>query len=166
MSYFHPTALASTSSSSYTPHFFRNIGAATPEHVAYVSASECDDPYMVCPGEAAPPSPPVDTNYCLFSLCVIAAPPSPPAPPLPPPSPQPSPPPPPGAPLTAAAASSSSSTDGLTGAGKAGIAVAAAVAAILLVVVCVLVMKEKAGAPIFTNLDKATVVTASRAPPA
>ena len=81
VSYLHPTLVPSD----YAPYFFRNIADA--ETVTLASASTCDDPYATCQGETAPPSPPVDRNYCNGGLCVLAAPPSPPPSPLPPPPP-------------------------------------------------------------------------------
>lgn len=86
VSYLHPAALGA----SYSPHFVRNIAAS--ELVELVEPSQCSDPFAVCPGEMAPPSPPLETNYCLHSLCLIAGPPSPPSPPSSPPSPKPPPP--------------------------------------------------------------------------
>ena len=57
------------------------------------NSSQCTDPFAVCPGETAPPSPPAEVNYCLENLCRITAPPSPPSPPPPPSPPLPAPPP-------------------------------------------------------------------------
>ena len=56
-SYLHPTQAPS----GYVPRFFRNIAAG--ETVTLATAAGCDDPYATCPGETAPPSPPVDRNY-------------------------------------------------------------------------------------------------------
>lgn len=70
VSYMHPTVLPS-----YESHFFRNVAAG--EAVVLVTAATCDDPFMVCPGETAPPAPPVDSNHCLYTLCLIAGPPPP-----------------------------------------------------------------------------------------
>ena len=66
VSYMHPTVLPS-----YESHFFRNVAAG--EAVVLVTAATCDDPFMVCPGETAPPEPPTELNTCLFSECVVAA---------------------------------------------------------------------------------------------
>merc|ERR1719162_1954967 len=70
-SYIHPTLMPST----HQPYFVRNIAAA--QTVTLASPTTCDDPYATCPGETAPPKPPTELNSCLFSTCVVAAPPSP-----------------------------------------------------------------------------------------
>ena len=77
-SYIHPTLMPST----YAPHFVRNIAAG--ETVTLASATTCDDPYATCPGETAPPKPPMELNYCSGALCSLAAPPSSPPSPSPP----------------------------------------------------------------------------------
>merc|ERR1740130_1297775 len=85
--------------STYVPRFFRNIAAG--ETITLATAAQCDDPHATCPGETAPPKPPMELNYCSGALCLLAAPPSPPpspsppSPSPPPPSPSPSPSPPP-----------------------------------------------------------------------
>ena len=71
-SYLHPSLLPSHSS-----RFFRDI--AVGETITLATAADCTDPHAVCPGETAPPSPPVQTNYCMFGFCLLAAPPPPPA---------------------------------------------------------------------------------------
>ena len=65
-SYLHPTLAPS----GYVPRFFRNIAAG--ETVTLATAAECDDPHATCPGETAPPKPPVELNSCVFSSCVVA----------------------------------------------------------------------------------------------
>ena len=67
-SYLHPTQAPS----GYVPRFFRNIAAG--ETVTLATAAGCDDPYATCPGETAPPSPPMELNSCVFSSCVVAKP--------------------------------------------------------------------------------------------
>ena len=67
-SFFHPTLMPST----YKPRFFRNIAAGGT--VTLATAAECDDPYATCPGETAPPKPPMELNYCSGALCHVAAP--------------------------------------------------------------------------------------------
>ena len=87
-SYLHPTLMPST----YKPRFFRNIAAG--ETVTLATGAQCTDPYATCPGETAPPAPPMELNYCSGALCLLAAPPSPPPPPPtqpPPPPPSPAP---------------------------------------------------------------------------
>ena len=84
-----PSAVAS----GYTTRFLRNIAAG--ETVTQITGASCSDPFAVCPGETAPPSPSPRYNYCVGTLCLIAAPPSPPPPPIPPILPPPPSPPPP-----------------------------------------------------------------------
>jgi hypothetical protein len=67
-SYLHPTLMPST----YVPRFIRNIAAG--ETVTLSTAAQCDDPYATCPGETAPPKPPMELNYCSGALCHVAAP--------------------------------------------------------------------------------------------
>merc|ERR1719424_2260128 len=81
-SYLHPTLMPST----YVPRFIRNIAAG--ETVTLSTAAQCNDPYATCPGETAPPKPPMELNYCSGALCLLAAPPSPPPPPPPSPAPE------------------------------------------------------------------------------
>eukprot|EP00964_Phaeocystis_antarctica_P143292 scaffold108800_cov24-Phaeocystis_antarctica.AAC.1 len=66
-SYLHPTLMPST----YKPRFFRNIAAG--ETITLATGAECDDPYATCPGETAPPKPPMELNYCSGALCLRAA---------------------------------------------------------------------------------------------
>ena len=144
-SYLHPTQAPS----GYVPRFFRNIAAG--ETVTLATAAGCDDPYATCPGETAPPSPPVDRNYCTGGLCVLAAPPSPPPSPLPPPSP-----PPPSSPKVLTPESNISEDDDddtVMVAGLVGGLLGAAVLC-LLVVVCYMYSREKQGKPIFQKMDE------------
>ena len=138
-SYLHPSLLPS-----YKSRFFRDI--AVGEAVTLATAADCTDPHAVCPGETAPPSPPMVSNFCMFGFCLLIAPPSPPPPP-PPPSPPP--PPPPAAPVP-------DKSSGLSPGEQAGIAVGVVLAVgfiAMIIFVCYLISKEKAGKPLFTNLD-------------
>ena len=172
-SYLHPSLLPSHSS-----RFFRDI--AVGETITLATAADCTDPHAVCPGETAPPSPPVQTNYCMFGFCLLAAPPppqtppppSPPPPPHspPPPSPQPpspSPPPPSpqppspstpspseSVPLGAAqeAAADDSSADVATVGGVVG-GIAAVVIFVLVGFLCYMCQREKQGKPVFQQVE-------------
>ena len=78
------SAFVPTAAPGHTRRYLRNL--ATGEIPLELNATQCTDPFAVCPGETAPPVPPAEVNFCLENFCRITAPPSPPSP-LPPPSP-------------------------------------------------------------------------------
>ena len=153
-SYLHPSLL-----SSHTPRFFRDI--AVGETITLATAADCTDPHAVCPGETAPPSPPVQTNYCMFGFCLLAAPPSPQTPPPSPPSPPPPSPQPP-SPSTpspsesvspgAAQEADDSSADVATVGGVIG-GIAAVVIFVLVGFLCYMYQREKQGKPVFQQVE-------------
>ena len=59
--------------------YLRNV--ALGETATILNASACADPFAVCRGEVAPPTPPAAANFCRDGTCLITAPPSPDRPP-------------------------------------------------------------------------------------
>mmetsp|Transcript_7481 Transcript_7481/g.16494 ORF Transcript_7481/g.16494 Transcript_7481/m.16494 type:complete len:575 (+) Transcript_7481:208-1932(+) len=145
VAYIVPEAIANKTNSRVP--FTRNI--ALNEQPVVIDSSSCDSPFMTCPGETAPPTPPPEFNGCIggTSYCVIAFPPSPPASPPSPaspptsPSPSPSPLPPP----------SGDSDDDLPGWAVALIAVVSVLAVAALAFSIILVLRERSGSPLFTQ---------------
>lgn len=126
------------------------LNVALDEFPVPVTAEMCEDPYAVCPGETAPPSPPYATNFCLFdNLCITEAPPSPPSPPHPPPPSPPNSPPPPPPP------------DEAPSWALALIVVFAVGAGIFLIGVSVLIVRERSGKPVFQTMKTVETVPAS-----